>query len=79
MRVVFLGKGKHYGCTATVLPDLGQGLTKKGEVANSRGGGQGVGRNMCGERKVWRSLTIATALILLFPPFIRRKAVPYRR
>ena len=32
MRVVFLGK-QHYGCTATVLPDLGKGLDKAGGVA----------------------------------------------
>lgn len=32
MQVVFLGK-HHYGCMATVLPDLGAGLTKQGKTA----------------------------------------------
>ncbi len=39
MKVVFLGK-QHYGCVATVLPDLGKGLTKQGAVEAT--GGQAV-------------------------------------
>ena len=42
MRVVFLGK-LHYGCTATLLPDLGKGMTKTGAVAKGELAGKGKG------------------------------------
>lgn len=39
-KVVYLGKGSHYGCVATVLPDLGAGLSAAGKVAKRAGEGQ---------------------------------------
>ncbi|GLI61583.1 hypothetical protein VaNZ11_003999 [Volvox africanus] len=36
MQVVFLGK-HHYGCMATVLPDLGKGFSKHGKVPSKSG------------------------------------------
>jgi hypothetical protein len=33
---VFLGKS-HYGCIATILPDVGTGLTRTGKVAKNKG------------------------------------------